>query len=121
MHELSIAMQLLDAVRAVAAEHHAACVELIDVHVGAMKLIVPEALEAAWEAVTEGTVAEGSRLVLTAQPLRGTCRECGRDFEPTLDNFLCPACGQADVEIVAGDEIVLMSVVCRTEKGASPP
>jgi hydrogenase nickel incorporation protein HypA/HybF len=121
MHEMSIAMQLLDSVLAAAAEHGAARVESAEVHVGAMRLVVPEALKFAWEVACEGTPAEGSSLEIVETPLRGRCFACGAEYEPRLDDFLCPACGQADVEIVEGNDIVLRSVVCASEEGASAP
>ena len=38
-----------------------------------------------------------------------------------MDNYLCPGCGQADVEIVAGDDIMLTSVVGQVEDQAEEP
>jgi len=119
MHELSIASEMLQTVLAAAAEHNAGRVEAVRVEVGVMRLVVPEILQMAWEAITEGTPAGGSRLEVTEVPLRGRCRECGSDFQPQLDNFLCPHCGHADVDIVDGSDIVLRSVTCRSEGGAS--
>ena len=121
MHEMSIAMELLDTVLAVAAEHHAASVEEVVLQAGVMKLIVPEALEMAWTAATAGTVAEGSRLNLTEIPLKARCRRCACEFQPEIDRFACPGCGEADVDIIEGDDIILRSMTCRTEEGASAP
>ena len=113
MHEMSIAMQVLEAAVAAAQENAAQSVEEVHVAHGAMRLIVPEALRQAWELAAEGTIAAGAVLELTEVPLKGRCRECGREYRPSIDCFSCPRCGQADVEIVEGDEITLTSVVCR--------
>ena len=120
MHELSIATQILETVLAAAAEHGAVRVEEVELEVGAMRLVVPEALDGAFEIAAEGTVAEGARLKQTEIPPRATCRHCGRAFEPKLDDFLCPACGQAEVEIVGGNDIILKSVVCQVDDQADP-
>jgi hydrogenase nickel incorporation protein HypA/HybF len=121
MHEMSIATQLLETVLAVAAENGAAGVEQVEVELGAMRLVVPEVLELAWQVAAEGTLAEGARLKMTDVPIQAKCRDCGRAFAAEIGNFLCPGCGQADVEIVAGDDIILKTVVCRDEEGASRP
>lgn len=116
MHELSIATELIRCVLAAAEQHGARRVESIDVEVGPMQQVVVEALEMAFEIVSEGTIAEGASLHVTKTALTATCRECGHAFEPSLDNFLCPQCGQADVDITAGNDIVLTSLSCEVAK-----
>jgi len=117
MHELSIAVQLLDSVLAAAAEHGARRVDEVVVEIGAMRLVVPEALQAAWEVAAEGTIAAAATLKVVEMALAGRCRACGRTFEPTIDSFVCPACGRADVEITGGNDILLTSVTCEREEG----
>ena len=115
MHEMSIAIQVLETALAAAADSGAGRVTEVEVEAGAMKLIVPEALELAWSAVVEGTPAAGSRMRVVEVPVEARCRDCGRQYSPSLDNFLCPGCGQADVEITGGDDIILKSVTCESE------
>ena len=115
MHEMSIAIEVLETALAAAADSGAGRITEAEVVVGAMKLIVPEALELAWSAVIEGTPAAGSQLRVTEMPVAARCRDCGREYSPSLDNFLCPGCGQADVEITGGDDIILKSVTCESE------
>ncbi len=121
MHEMSIAEGVLSTSLAAAREHGAESVEEVHVELGVMRLVVPEALEMAWEVLTEGTPAAGSRLVTAEVPLAGRCRACHAEYAPTVDDFTCPACGEADVEILRGNDIIVTSVVCRTpdENGAS--
>jgi hydrogenase nickel incorporation protein HypA/HybF len=120
MHEMSIAVEILRTVERVAAEHGAVAVDRIELEVGAMRMIVPEAIRMAWSVAAEGTVAEGAELAVTEVPLKGRCRGCGMEFAPTIETYLCPGCEKADVEIVGGNEILLRSVVCRgaDEEGA---
>ena len=112
MHELSIATELIRCVLSAAEQHGARRVESVDVEVGPMQQIVPDALEAAFEVVSQDTIAKGAALTITVTALTGTCRACGKAFEPNLDDFLCPQCGQADVDITAGNDIVLKSLSC---------
>jgi hydrogenase nickel incorporation protein HypA/HybF len=121
MHEMSIATALLRDVLDAAARHGVARVEQVELRVGAMRLVVPEALELAWSVVAEGTPAEASRLVITEVPMKARCRQCGGQFAPAINDFQCPACGQADADIVEGDDIILASVTCRSEEGAADP
>jgi len=121
MHEMSIATGLLESVLDAAAAHGAGRIEEVELHVGAMRLVVPEALEMAWSIVSEGTAAAGARLNLTEVPIKAKCRACGSVFTPEIGEFLCRRCGQADVDIVEGDDIILRSIVCQNEEEASSP
>ncbi len=110
MHELSIATHAIHSVLEVARENGLTKVERVHLVCGEMKQIVPEAMQIAFAAVTEGTLAEGAVLELSEVPMKGTCRACGASFRPELGNYVCPQCGQAAVEIVEGDEILLQTV-----------
>ena len=116
MHEMSIAMSLLDGVLDAAGKAGATRVESVELEVGALQLVVPEALETAWEAVRSGTLAEQAALNIRETPATAECRNCGRRFEPDVTySFQCPGCNQADVKIVGGNEIILKSVVCQID------
>jgi len=119
MHELAIATELVRQVVAIANEHRAACVEEIVVECGQMRQIVPEALELSFSVAAEGTVAQGARLCLIEEVIVAVCRQCQHQFTPQVGDFMCPQCGQADARIVAGDQIILKSVVCQTDGEAA--
>ncbi len=110
MHEMSIVVELLDQLEAVAAENGVLRVEAFTVQAGVLRGVVPEALEIAFESASGGTVAEGAELTLEILPALARCRQCGLEFEPGTDSYLCPGCNQADVDIVSGNEILLASV-----------
>lgn len=120
MHEMSIAMSLLDGVLDAARDAGAIRVERVELEVGALQLIVSEALETAWEVVREGTAAERAELSVREIPVVAECRFCGHRFEPdVMYSFQCPGCNQANVKIVGGDEIILKSVICEIDEKAS--
>jgi Zn finger protein HypA/HybF involved in hydrogenase expression len=84
MHEMSIAASMLDVVLQAAEQAGATRVEAVEVEVGAMKLVVPEVLQVAWEAVRADTLADASaggsssRTSSTASCARAaTGRTCG--------------------------------------------
>ncbi len=115
MHEMSIAEGVLTAVLDAAGGCDARRVDRVELVVGQMRLVVPEALVMAWQVISEGTLAARSELAVIETPMEAQCRQCGRKFAPRIDNYLCPGCGQADVDIFAGDDIILKSVVCETD------
>jgi len=115
MHEMSIAEILVKQVLGVAQANGLQYVSEVEVEIGAMRLVVPEALELAFVALIEDTAAAGAKLVIQEIPIKGRCRLCDKSYSMQPGIFICPDCGTADVEITAGNDIVLKSLVC--EKG----
>ena len=116
MHEMSIATGLIEQVLRIAEANNAVRVDEIDLEVGFMRQVAPEAMEMAWEAVRIGTIAENAVLNLREIGISAECEKCGLVFQPGIDDFLCPKCRQANVRIVSGDDIILRSITCDTEE-----
>ena len=114
MHEAAIATAIIDEAMAAAARHKATRICQIEVELGAMRQVVPEALYWAFEVASKDSPAEGAELKLTTEKTVALCRACDCRFEPDIEHlsFLCPLCQRADVQIVAGNHITLKSLVC---------
>lgn len=106
MHEMAITQSVVDAVCEHAAGRHVHSVKL---SVGALCAIVPDAMQFCFELATQGTVADGARLDLDLQPGSAHCRTCGQTFDLPDLILLCP-CGSADVEVVAGRDLKILSM-----------
>jgi hydrogenase nickel incorporation protein HypA/HybF len=110
MHELSIATSLLDEVLAQAKEHGDGRVRQIDLEVGVMRLVFPDALRESFAIISEGTPAEGATLKLTEIPLQVVCNSCRQEYSPSIEDFRCPSCRMADVRILAGNDIIIRTI-----------
>jgi hydrogenase nickel incorporation protein HypA/HybF len=120
MHELSLANALLESLLRVAAEQRATRIVELEVDCGVLQQVVPEALATAFEALSQGTPAAGARLRIREVGLRVRCRKCGAEYAAAIDNYVCAGCGAADVELLAGRDMVLRSVVCDVAEGTAP-
>ena len=107
MHELAIAQSI-----AAIAQRHAAGrrVSRVQVSVGHLRQVVPDALAFAFELVAQGTELEGAELVLEEVPVAGRCRDCGALGRLDGFPFTCRACGGWDLEITAGEELRVESL-----------
>ena len=110
MHEMSIAVELIRQLTDLADKHELTRVNSVSVRAGVLRGVVPEALELAFAEAAADTIAEGATLTLQITPAKARCCVCGQRFRPTVDSFLCPKCNQADVEIIEGNEILLLSL-----------
>jgi hydrogenase nickel incorporation protein HypA/HybF len=107
MHELSIAEAIVGV-----AERHAAGrrVHAVDVRVGRLRQVVPSALEFAFELTTSGTCLDGAVLRIEDVPVTGRCLGCGADGPLERFPLACGECGGLDVEITAGEELLVDSL-----------
>ena len=68
MHEMGITSGILASVVEAAEAEGATRINEVDISIGDLTEIVEDALQFAWEALTPGTMAEGSTLVVTHVP-----------------------------------------------------
>ena len=110
MHELSI-MQSALALALDQAQQAGACrVHTIRLRIGALSGVVPDALVFAFEALAQGTLAEGATLAVDHVPARFWCATCSREFQ-SEDLFAeCPDCHHLSGELRAGREMELASL-----------
>jgi hydrogenase nickel incorporation protein HypA/HybF len=106
MHEMALTQSLVEAV----CEHAAGRrVHSVKLEVGAQCAVVPDAMTFCFELATEGTVADGARLDVDILPGAARCRSCDAHFELADPILLCP-CGSADVEVLAGRDLRILSM-----------
>ena len=104
MHELSIA----DAVVQIVSRHaDGRRVTRVELKVGHLRQVVPDALEFAFELVAQGTPAEGAELVMEEVPAEVRCRACGLETELSAFPARCARCGTFDVDVTGGEELLV--------------
>ena len=111
MHELALTQSVVDLV---AERTPGRQVVSVRVQVGLLSGVVPDAMAFAFDLVTAGTPLEGATLVLDEVRGRIRCRACGTE-STTTDLLLLCGCGSADVEVVAGQELRVLSVELQRE------
>ena len=82
----------------------------LQLRVGALSGVVPEALEFAFDLVTAGTIAAGATLELETLPALCYCSTCQAEFQPPDWIYECPRCHQFTAEVRQGRELELVSL-----------
>ena len=108
MHEMSICQGLMDQVERIAAEQNASRVDSISLSIGPLSGVEPDLLKRAYEVARLHTVAENAELEIRTGPIVVECRSCGASGEAQVNRLLCPACGNWQVNLVQGDELLLL-------------
>lgn len=110
MHELSVALSLLEGVNEEAARAGISRVRAVHVRVGALSGIACDALRFSWELACEDTIAAGSALRIEHVPLVVDCERCGEAEPLPGAGLVCPYCHQAAPTIVRGRELHLVAM-----------
>ena len=110
MHEMGIIAGVLDAVNASALDAGANRVLAVNLRIGDMTEAIADALEFAFEALSEGTLSEGAQLDIEWVGPRSICMECAHEFDHDRFHRQCPACGSYETVLVAGRELEIASI-----------
>ncbi|MBT2681701.1 hydrogenase maturation nickel metallochaperone HypA [Bacillus sp. ISL-35] len=106
MHEMSLMSEIIEIVSEDAAERGFKKVDQIDVIVGDLSNVLPDALELAFLFFQrqEGSVIdEDSRLHIIREEAKARCPACQCDFQPDYRIALCPECGVPGSLVVSGE------------------
>ncbi len=114
MHELSIAQSIVTQLEQTVAAEKAVRVVRVDLAVGALSGVDPEALRFVYPVATDGTVAAASELVIEEVPSSVHCNACGSDTTPCFPFFVCEECASRDVNVLSGRELLIRSLELET-------
>jgi hydrogenase nickel incorporation protein HypA/HybF len=122
MHELSIAMSLVDAACEEADRLGNVRVAALHLRLGPLSGVVKDALEFSFDLATEGTVIAGARLEVEETAVIVFCPDCRAERElPGLQSFRCPVCGGESADVVGGRDLELVSMEVLDAEGSDEP
>lgn len=111
MHELSIALSIIEGASEEARKHENARVEAVHLKLGKLSGVVKDALLFSWEVATAGTKLENSRLEIEEIPVIAFCENCrGNKTITAINNLICPNCETPATEIVSGRELMVTAL-----------
>lgn len=111
MHEVSIALNLLEIVSDQCRKNGYNVIESINVRIGKASGIMPDALAFAFDAVKQDYPARNASLMIDIVPLTGQCHDCKNYFTSESDFVLhCPECQGTSFTITAGREMDIIDM-----------
>jgi hydrogenase nickel incorporation protein HypA/HybF len=105
MHELSIAISLVETAQEELVKLGNARIEAIHLKLGRLAGVARESLEFSYEVACQNTSLQGSRLIIEDVPVLIDCEQCKAPREiVSLEWFRCAVCG-ASGKILQGREL----------------
>lgn len=110
MHELAITEGIMRVALPAAEKNGAKKILEIRLKIGELSGVIPGCVEEYFSMLSEGTIAEGARIVAETVPAALECRACG--YRGRADRRLrgCPSCGGKDIRITGGREYYVDSL-----------
>jgi hydrogenase nickel incorporation protein HypA/HybF len=102
MHEMSLTQGIIDLCLQHAGGRR---VKSLEVEIGELSSVVPEAIEFCFEACSRDTLLEGAELAIIRIPGRGECLDCRAETQLTELFGACLHCGSNRVFIINGEEM----------------
>jgi len=103
MHEMSLAEGMLQLVEDGARRNDATAVKTVWLEIGALSQVEVDALRFCFDAVTRGSLAEGSRLEILTRPGLAWCMPCGDRVPIHRRGDACPHCGSHQLQVLQGE------------------
>ena len=111
MHELSIALSMIDRITEESESRGGLHVEAVHLKLGVLSGVDRDALSFSYEVACQGTFLEGSRLVIEAVPLLMYCPSCEREHVPESPQQLCcPVCKTPAQDVIRGRELLVTAL-----------
>src|SRR5579864_137705 len=121
MHELSIAMGIVDAAMD-EAQRRGVQVSAVHLRLGALSGVVKDALLFSYEVACQDTPLAGSKLIVEDVPVVVFCPICKEERTLTsVQSFACPECNTPTMDIRQGKELEVFALEVEEEEREEVP
>lgn len=113
MHELSIALGIVDVASEELERRGGARVRAVHLRLGPLSGVAADALRSAYPLASQGSALDGSELVIRHEPVTGHCPRCGTEVPVRSPAELaCTWCGEPVDRLLGGRalEVIAMEI-----------
>lgn len=116
MHELSIALSIVDIAEEEARKAGTEKFDAIELEIGELSGIVYEALEFAMEEAVKNSVLENARRKIIRIEGKAKCLQCGNIYHIADVYTCCPKCNEFEKDILQGKELSVKTLKINQSK-----
>lgn len=97
-------------VETTAEKNNAACISEVEIDIGLVSGIVPDALEFAMEVAIKNTKLENAKIIINTIQGKARCVGCSHEFVIEDLYAMCPNCSGYNFEILQGKEMRVRNI-----------
>lgn len=110
MHELTIAVEVIDIANDYAKRAGSSVATEIEIEVGELSGVEYDALDFALEVSKKNTILENTRINILKIKGKAKCNNCNTEFETDNLYAFCPVCKQYDFTITDGKQLKVKTI-----------
>ena len=110
MHEIGIVRQIVRTVTDFAQANGIEQIAEVVVDCGELSLVIPKYLQDIYPVVTEGTLLEGTKLLVNEIPGMAECDACDEIFNVVEHKGYCPNCGSFNKTVLSGRDCTIREI-----------
>ncbi len=110
MHELSIAMNIVEIVEEQFGKEDNSPISEMELDIGAASGVVIEALRFALEEAVKSSILDNTRIIINEIPAKSKCLSCAHEFVPEDIISPCPSCGYLYADVISGKEMLIRRI-----------
>lgn len=120
MHELSIAINIIEIVQEEVEKAHAVSVSKIELEIGTLSGVELDALEMAMAETIGQAGMKAAEIIYHSIEAKAICEECCNEFDPFDFNKVCPYCNSLHTNLLKGKELNIRSIEVITNHDLTP-
>lgn len=105
MHEMSLTEGILQILEDQAKTQAFKRVKAVWLEIGELSHVEPDAMSFCFEAVMQGTIADGATLEIVRTPGAAWCMTCSKTIAVKTRHDECPDCGGYQLTVTDGDDM----------------
>lgn len=105
MHEMALCESIVSSLQQAAEREHYSRIHKVHLEIGALAAVETEALLFCYDAVSRGTIAEGSELLIKTIDATAWCLECADVVVIQARYQPCPVCESWHLQVTGGDDL----------------
>ncbi len=107
MHEMGIAMQVIEIAKAsIPKDMQGAKIERINLKIGKLSAVVSDSLTFCFDIIIKDEpLLSGAKLNIKEIPVTARCKECNLEWEIEQPVFSCRDCNSGSVDLISGQEL----------------
>lgn len=110
MHEFAVTQSIVKMVTEEAEKAGGGKILEIRLVIGDLSTIIDDSVRLYFDLISEGTPAQGAKLVFRRVRAEFLCRSCGTRFTKPGTGFQCPQCGELGTPTEVGREFYVESI-----------